>query len=101
MRLLMGMVFLTWMFVSSLCFASSQNVNNKICPVSEDVVGGAMGKPYPMEHDGKIYNLCCKMCAKDFKKDPDQYVRKVEAMMSSQKSGGSNPEENDNHSEHF
>ncbi len=52
------------------------NVGNKICPVSNELVG-AMAKPYKVEHEGKVYNLCCKMCAKDFKKDPQKYIEKI------------------------
>jgi len=54
--------------------SKSPNVGNKICPVSGEKIGGAMGKGVQVEHDGKIYNLCCAMCAKDFKKDPAKYI---------------------------
>ena len=51
-------------------------VGNKICPVSgEKVPGpgekGAMGEAVKYEYNAKLYNLCCNMCIKDFKKDPD------------------------------
>lgn len=49
-------------------------VNNKLCPVSGEEVG-AMGDPVKIAHNGKIYKLCCSMCAKDFKKDPDKYSK--------------------------
>ena len=63
--------------------ATSQavEVGNKICPVSGDevpVLGekGAMGdEPVKYEYNGKIYNLCCAMCAKDFKKNPEKYSK--------------------------
>lgn len=54
-------------------------VGNKTCPVSGDKVPalgekGTMGdKPVKIEYKGKIYNLCCPMCVKDFKKDPEKY----------------------------
>lgn len=54
-------------------------VGNKICPVSGDKVPapgekGTMGdKPVKVEYKGKIYNLCCPMCVKDFKKNPEKY----------------------------
>ncbi len=54
-------------------------VGNKICPVSGDNVPapgetGTMGdKPVKIEYKGKIYNLCCLMCVKDFKKNPEKY----------------------------
>ena len=53
-------------------------VGNKICPVSGDKVGGDMGEPVKYEYNGKIYNLCCKACAKDFKKDPEKYSKIAE-----------------------
>ena len=54
-------------------------VGNKICPVSGDKVPvpgekGEMGdNPVKVEYKGKIYNLCCSMCVKDFKKNPEKY----------------------------
>ena len=33
------------------------------------------------EYKGKVYNFCCSMCLKDFNKDPEKYVAKVEEMM--------------------
>ena len=60
--------------------AKAVEVGNKICPVSGDKVPapgekGAMGdeKPAKIEYKGKIYNLCCPMCVKDFKKNPEKY----------------------------
>ncbi len=55
-------------------------VGNKICPVSGDPVSapgekGAMGEAVKYEYNGKIYNLCCPMCIKDFKKDPEKYSK--------------------------
>ncbi len=52
-------------------------VGNKICPVSGEKVGG-MGKVVQYEHEGKIYNFCCPMCLKDFKKDPRKYIKFLE-----------------------
>lgn len=54
-------------------------VGNKICPVSGDKVPapgekGTMGdNPVKIEYKGRIYNLCCPMCIKDFKKNPEKY----------------------------
>ena len=52
------------------------NVGNKICPISGEEIG-SMGEGVQVEHKGKIYNLCCKMCAKDFKKDPEKFIEKI------------------------
>ena len=54
-------------------------VGNKTCPVSGDKIPapgekGTMGdNPVKIEYKGKIYNLCCPMCVKDFKKNPKKY----------------------------
>ena len=53
-------------------------VGNKICPVSGEKVPapgekGEMGEAVKYEYNGKIYNLCCPMCVKDFKKNPEKY----------------------------
>ena len=58
-------------------------VGNKVCPVSGDKIPApgeesAMGEPVQYEYNGKIYNLCCKMCVKDFKKDPEKYSKIAE-----------------------
>ncbi len=50
-------------------------VGNKLCPVSGEPVE-EMGVPFKLEHNGKIYNLCCPMCVKEFKADPEKY-RKI------------------------
>ena len=51
-------------------------VGNKICPVSgEDV--GEMGDPVKVEYKGKIYNLCCKMCKKDFNNNNKKFFKEI------------------------
>jgi len=52
------------------------NVGNKFCPVSGEEIkaDSAMGEGVHMAYQGKIYNLCCPMCVKDFKKDPQKYI---------------------------
>ena len=50
------------------------NVGNKLCPVSGNPVDdGSMGEAVKYIYNGKIYNLCCQMCVKDFKKNPEKY----------------------------
>ena len=56
-------------------------VMNKICPVSGDKIGGEMGEAVPIEYEGKTYYLCCTMCIKDFQKDPQKYIDKINAEM--------------------
>ena len=54
-------------------------VGNKICPV----MGGEIieGVAVEVEHEGKIYSLCCPGCINKFKSDPDQYIQKLKTMM--------------------
>ncbi len=47
-------------------------VGNMICPVSGEEI--KEGEAYKFEYEGKIYNFCCNMCVKDFKKDPQKYI---------------------------
>ena len=73
--------------------SKAENVGNKICPVSGEKIG-AMGKAYHVEHEGKVYNLCCKMCAKDFKKKPEEYIMKINEELEA-----SNHDDHDGHEE--
>jgi len=55
------------------------NVGNAICPVSGEFISDiGDGKGVQIEHEGKIYNVCCKFCAKDFKKDPKKFIKIIE-----------------------
>ena len=57
-----------------------QNVGNKVCPVSGEKINAAGNmKPATYEYEGKIYNFCCPGCIDEFKKDPQQYIKKVES----------------------
>jgi|GEM_PF-1894231 len=49
---------------------------NKICPVSGEKIEEEMKATY--EYNGKIYNFCCASCVKEFRKDPDKYIKKVD-----------------------
>jgi len=55
------------------------------CVVSGDELeGGEMGEPfeYIYKEEGKpdrLVRLCCKDCVRDFKKDPAQYLAKIDA----------------------
>ncbi|MCB9799242.1 MAG: YHS domain-containing protein [Candidatus Omnitrophica bacterium] len=79
-------VFLSLAVMSTNVFANqaipaqvkSFNIGNTVCPVSGEEIE-SMGKAYEVEYHGKIYNLCCRQCAKDFKKDPEKYAGIAEA----------------------
>ena len=61
-------------------------VGNKFCPVTGNPVNdGKMGEAIKYEHNGKVYNLCCKMCAKDFKKNPKKYSKMAEDEVAKEK----------------
>jgi|CXWL01.1.fsa_nt_gi YHS domain-containing protein len=63
-------------------------VGNKICPVGGERVDG-MGEVVTYEYNGKVYNLCCAMCAKDFKKDPEKYSKIAEEEVAAVQKAGS------------
>jgi len=47
------------------------------CVVSGEKLG-EMGKPYVFEYKDREIKFCCKGCVKDFKKDSEKYVKKLE-----------------------
>lgn len=49
-----------------------------VCVVSGQKLG-SMGKPILLTHQGRTVKLCCQGCATAFKKDPDQYLAKIDA----------------------
>ena len=57
---------------------SKVEVGNKICPIE----GGKIAKEggVKVEHEGKIYNLCCSGCIEEFKKNPEKYIKIAEEL---------------------
>jgi YHS domain-containing protein len=49
----------------------------KICVVSGDKLG-EMGDPFVYAYKGREIKFCCKGCLKDFNKDPQKYIKKIE-----------------------
>ena len=47
------------------------------CVVSGEKLG-SMGKSYVHTFEGKEVQFCCKGCLKDFNKDPQKYLKKIE-----------------------
>ena len=45
-------------------------------------------KGVQIEHVGKIYNVCCKFCAKDFRKDPEKFIKIIEKNLAEGKDPG-------------
>ena|SRR3989338_944998 len=58
-----------------------EEAGNRLCPVSDGKIDfeNPKHKPARLAYKGKIYNFCCDMCIKDFKKDPDKFVKKIKA----------------------
>jgi hypothetical protein len=55
----------------------------KTCVVSDEEIGGAMGKgiDYVYQQKGKpdrLVRFCCKDCLKDFNKDPAKYLKAID-----------------------
>lgn len=56
--------------------AAPAEVGNKICPISGEKIKA--GEEVKHEYNGKIYNFCCKMCVKDFQKNPEKFSKAAE-----------------------
>jgi len=50
----------------------------KTCPVSGDKLG-EMGKPFVFVYKGQEVKLCCPMCKAEFDKNPDKYIKTIQA----------------------
>jgi hypothetical protein len=50
----------------------------KTCLVSGEELG-KMGEPYRLIYQGQEIRLCCKGCEKDFNKEPEKYLQKIDA----------------------
>ena len=48
------------------------------CPVSGEKLG-SMGEPPVLVQGGQQVKFCCKHCIEDFKKDPEKYLKEIEA----------------------
>lgn len=48
------------------------------CIVSDEALGH-MGEPVVYNHNGQEIKFCCSSCETDFKKDPDKYLKKMQA----------------------
>ena len=47
------------------------------CVVSDEKLG-EHGQPYVFQHEGREIRLCCKICLKDFQKEPAKYLKKLD-----------------------
>ena len=51
----------------------------KKCIVTGDLLGGDTGTPIEIKYNGRLIRLCCKGCVKKFNKDPEKYVKILDA----------------------
>jgi YHS domain-containing protein len=49
----------------------------KTCIISGDKLG-EMGDPFVYKYKDREIKFCCKGCLKDFNKDPQKYIKKIE-----------------------
>ena len=49
----------------------------KKCIVSGDKLG-EMGEPFVYKYKDREIKFCCKNCLKDFNKEPDKYIKKIQ-----------------------
>ena len=59
----------------------------KTCIVSGEKLG-EMGKPALEKYKDREIKFCCKSCIKDFKKDPDKYVKLIDEAEAKEKAKG-------------
>ncbi len=91
--IVLSFIVLMFVFASSLVFAQRAcdfggkaqaaeakgvvEVGNTVCPVSGEKIEA--GETVKAEYGGKTYSFCCKMCVKDFKKNPEKYIAALKA----------------------
>ena len=54
------------------------------CVVSNEKLGGEMGKPVNKVYNNRLVRFCCNMCPKDFEKDPQKYLSKLDSAVIAQ-----------------
>jgi len=52
----------------------------RVCPKTGELLG-SMGKPYKITIKDRVVFLCCDGCEEAVKKDPDTYLKKLDALM--------------------
>jgi YHS domain-containing protein len=53
-----------------------------VCPVSDEHLGGEMGKPYKISVEGRTVFLCCDSCEPKIKAEPKKYLAKLDGKAS-------------------
>lgn len=73
MTALVFMVTVALVGIGSAADAGGQP--QKKCPV----MGGSINKDIYLDYKGKRVYFCCPACPKEFEKDPEKYIKKLEA----------------------
>ena len=72
--LLFAALILTFSVSATSALAGTEQAQKK-CPV----MGYKVNKKLYADHNGKRVYFCCASCDAEFKKDPDKYIKKLEA----------------------
>jgi len=68
--------------------AGGEKIAQQTCPVME---GNKINPKLFTEYKGRRIYFCCPGCDATFKKDPEKYVKKVDAELAKLKAGGTAP----------
>jgi len=52
----------------------------RVCPKTGELLG-SMGKPYKIMLKDRVVFLCCEGCEEEVKKDPETYLKRLDALM--------------------
>ncbi len=55
--------------------AADAEIAQKTCPI----MGEPIDKNIYLDHEGRRVYFCCSMCKDTFKKDPEKYIKKLDA----------------------
>jgi len=69
------------------------------CVVSGEKLGSDMGKPVDMVYNNELVRFCCNGCVKDFKKDPDKYMKKIHEARQEQMMNGEHHDDHEGHTD--
>jgi len=72
---MLGMLFVSGIVMAEDKAAEKDSKAQKICPV----MGGKINKSQYADVKGKRIYVCCMGCIATIKKDPDKYIKKLEA----------------------
>jgi YHS domain-containing protein len=71
---LSSIILLGFLLAIMPSYAISKEANQTICPVME----GTVNKNIYADYKGRRVYFCCPPCLRQFKKDPDTYMKKLE-----------------------